>query len=265
MRVAARSGRGPRVYFLTTDGDDSGPSQLYVGEADDVRSRVDSHARSKDFWTHVAAFTSKDSHLNKAHVRYLEARLLALATTADRAVLHNGTAPPIPRLSEADIAEMEGYLDEMLVVLPLIGITAFTPVQQQQATTTQLLLTGRGAQATGADTSDGFVVFEGSLARVDEVPSINIGTTRLRARLLDEGVLERADGHLRFRRAHLFDSPSTAAAVVLGRTANGRIEWKDQTGKTLREAQDESLADHAGAADSDPATSLAERPSRADH
>jgi len=231
----------PGVYFLTAEAEDSTRPLLYIGEADDVRNRVDSHVKSKDFWTQVVAFTSKDGNLNKAHVRYLEARLLALAGAADRVTLLNGTGPALPRLSEADIAEMEGYLSEMLVILPLAGVIAFQAVQRPQASSDDLVLAGRGAQASGADTSEGFVVFEESLARSDEVASINPGTTRLRARLLSEGVLVPDGEHLRFTKAHLFDSPSTAAAVVLGRTANGRIEWKDRTGRTLKAGQEAAL------------------------
>ena len=231
----------PGVYFLTADGEDSTRPLLYVGEADDVRNRVDNHVKNKDFWTGVVAFTSKDGNLNKAHVRYLEARLLALAAAADRVTLLNGTGPALPRLSEADRAEMEGYLSEMLVILPLTGVIAFQAVQRQQSSGDDLVLTGRGAQAKGTETSEGFIVFEGSLARCDEVTSINPGTTRLRARLLLAGVLVAEGEHLRFAKAHLFDSPSTAAAVVLGRTANGRIEWKDRAGRTLKVAQEAAL------------------------
>ena len=112
----------PGVYILTGAATAATLRQrLYVGEADDVRERVDSHVKAKDFWTGVIAFTSKDENLNKGHVRYLEARLLQLAKSADRATLDNGTNPPLPRLSEADRADMEGYLDEMLVILPPRG------------------------------------------------------------------------------------------------------------------------------------------------
>lgn len=231
----------PGVYFLVAESEDSARPLLYIGEADDVRNRVDSHVKNKDFWTHVVAFTSKDGNLNKAHVRYLEARLLVVAAAADRVTLLNGTGPALPRLSEADIAETEGYLSEMLVILPLAGVIAFQAVQRQQTSGDDLVLTGRGAQASGTDNSEGFVVFEGSMARADEVASVNPGTTRLRARLLSEGVLVPDGEHLRFAKAHLFDSPSTAAAVVLGRTANGRIEWKDRTGRTLKAGQEAAL------------------------
>lgn len=231
----------PGVYFLSALGSQEERARLYVGEADDVRDRVDNHVKNKDFWTNVVAFTSKDGNLNKAHVRYLEARLLSLAGRADRVTLLNGTAPPLPRLSEADIAEIEGYLSEMLVILPLLGVVAFEALEREAPVGQRLVLTGKGAQGTGDDTSEGFVVFEGSRARLDEVPSINAGATRLRARLLADGVLVPDGDHLRFAKPFLFDSPSTAAAVLLGRTANGRIEWKDSQGRTLKQVQDDAL------------------------
>ncbi len=234
----ARSG----VYLL------HGPSQedglrdlLYIGEADDVRYRVDSHVRGKDFWTIVVAFTSKDDNLNKAHVRYLEARLLQLALAADRAAVKNGTSPPLPRLSEADRADMEAYLDEMLVILPLLGIGMFEVIEKDAPSADRLHLAGKDAIASGVETSEGFVVFEGSLGRADTVPSLHRYLQVLRERLLAEGVMKPEGKHLRFIKSHLFDSPSTAAAVVLGRTANGRIEWKDETGVTLRQRQEAAL------------------------
>ncbi len=232
----------PGVYLL------HGPSQedglrdlLYIGEADDVRYRVDSHVRGKDFWTTVVAFTSKDDNLNKAHVRYLEARLLQLATGADRADVQNGTAPPLPRLSEADTADMEGYLDEMLVILPLLRLGMFEVIEKDAPAADRLHLAGKDATASGVETSEGFVVFEGSLGRADTVPSLHGFVQVLRERLIAEGVMKPEGKHLRFIQSHLFDSPSTAAAVVLGRSANGRIEWKDETGVTLRQRQEAAL------------------------
>jgi hypothetical protein len=216
-------------------------SLLYLGEADDVRDRVDSHLKGKDFWTTVIAFTSKDDNLNKAHVRYLEVRLLGLATAADRVALTNGTAPALTRLSEADRADMEGYLDEMLVILPLLGVVAFEAIGPPAAEGLELRLISRDAQATGADTPDGFVVAQGSLARLEPASSMHTYLGTLRDNLVKEGVLVHDGGRLRFTKSYLFDSPSTAAGVVLGRSANGRIEWKDAAGQTLKAIQEQAL------------------------
>ena len=87
--------------------------------------RLDQHAKSKDFWTHAAVFTSKDQNLNKAHVQYLEARLVTLASEAKRAELDNGNMPRVAALSEADVADADGFLADMLLCLPVVGVTLF--------------------------------------------------------------------------------------------------------------------------------------------
>jgi Domain of unknown function (DUF4357) len=234
----------PGAYLLTGPPSGAGlKDQLYIGEADDVRDRVDQHLKGKDFWTTVVAFTSKDENLNKAHVRYLEARLVQLAAKAGRIDLLNGTVPALPKLSEPDRADMETYLREMLVILPLLGVVAFEEIETQAAPAARLHLKGKGAQATGADTPEGFVVFEGSLSRIDSVPSIHPYLQAQRERLKAEGVLVPDGSQLRLTRAHLFDSPSTAAGVLLGRSANGRIEWKSASGQTLKEIQEAALGE----------------------
>jgi hypothetical protein len=109
------------VYFLAGPPNvtDAFPS-LYIGECDPLRPRLEQHYAKKDFWTQVIAFISKDDNLNKAHVQYLESRLVALAAEAKRFTLDNGNTPSAPSLSEADIAEMDAFLDEMLLVLPAV-------------------------------------------------------------------------------------------------------------------------------------------------
>jgi hypothetical protein len=239
----------PGVYLLTGPPSGAGlKDQLYIGEADDVRERVDQHLKGKDFWTAVVAFTSKDENLNKAHVRYLEARLVQLAAKAGRINLLNGTVPTLPKLSEPDRADMETYLREMLVILPLLGIVAFEEIETHAAPAARLHLKGKGAQATGADTPEGFVVFDGSLARIDSVPSIHPYLRTQRERLQAEGVLVPSGGHLRLTRAHLFDSPSTAAGVLLGRSANGRMEWRTASGQTLKAMQEAALGEESNSA-----------------
>ncbi len=114
VRPRVEFGR-PGVYVLVGPGDSALP-QVYIGEAEELRSRLDNHRQTKDFWTRVIAFTSKDGSINKAHVRYLESRLIGLAAAAKRAELANGNAPALPALSEPDKADVENFLREMLVI-----------------------------------------------------------------------------------------------------------------------------------------------------
>ncbi len=235
----------PCVYVLLGPNESDGQPRIYIGEADLGRLRISQHAKNFDFWTHLILFTSKDSNLNKAHVKYLESQLVGLAQKAKRAHLENRNQPPSPQLAESDIADVESFLDEMLTLYPLLGLSAFEVVKPASESETipaaTLLLNGKGAKATGRETAEGIVVLAGSQARLDEVDSIHQFGSNLRATLTESGVLRVEAGHLVFTQDYLFSSPSTAAMVLLGRTANGRIEWKTEMGKTLRAIQDEML------------------------
>lgn len=117
---------GPGVYLLSGPTESGVPAvRVYIGETDDLPGRLDSHNKSKDFWNRVIVFTSKDENLNKAHIRYLEARLISLAKAANRAELENGNVGSMPPLSEPDTAEAEAFLREMLLIYPVLGLLAF--------------------------------------------------------------------------------------------------------------------------------------------
>ena len=101
------------------------------------------------------------------------------------------------------------------------------------------------ADATGEMVEDGFVVRKNSMARLGIVTSAIDALAPVRKSLIDGGILVEQDGHLRFTQDYLFSSPSGAAAVVLGRTANGWGEWKDKDGKTLNEIKRGGIAEMA--------------------
>jgi len=235
----------PGIYVLTGASDD-GAQRLYVGEADALRERIRQHVAGKEFWTRLVAFSSTNEGLNKAHVRYLEARLVGLARDANQWELENGTQPAPPPLSEPDRADAEWFLAEMLVIFPLLGIDAFeaassqarAPAPGQEGESPELILRERGAEALGREVADGFVVLKGSLARASETQSIHQFMHDLRRQLLDRGVLVADDDHLAFTQDFRFSSPSTAAGVLVGASANGRLAWKDERGVTLKKLQD---------------------------
>lgn len=237
----------PGIYLLLGPPDRSGAQgRIYVGEADVARARLDQHVRGKDFWTSLILFTSKDENLNKAHIQYLESRLVALALQAKRAELENANAPQPPALSEADRADSESFLDEMLLIYPVLGVTAFEVAGASGASGAEaplLHLSGSGARAEGRDTAEGFLVLKGATARKDEVPSIHHYVSELRSRLLADNVFRPAGDGLELTLDYVFDSPSSAAAALMGRTANGRIEWKDAQGRTLKEIQEAALGE----------------------
>ena len=116
----------PGVYILTgyRGADDQLPT-VYIGEGDVLRSRIDAHFQNKDFWDRGIVFTASNNSLNKAHVRWLESALVSRAVQAQRCILDNGTEPQQVGLSEAERADTEGFLREVLQILPLVGLRAF--------------------------------------------------------------------------------------------------------------------------------------------
>ncbi|MCO5328248.1 MAG: GIY-YIG nuclease family protein [Solirubrobacterales bacterium] len=231
------------VYLLLgNEGEVAGLPTLYVGEADDLSSRIPSHGRNKDFWTRVVIFTSKDGSINKAHAKHLEARLCALASAAKRCELDNKIPPSPPQLSDSDRDSAERFLAEMLIVLPAVGVTAFeNPAAEPTSNSPVLQLEGKGTSARGQETSEGFRVFGGARARKEEVPSIHAWLVEIRADLVRNGALREDRGGFVLTQDYVFDSPSAAAGVLMGRAANGRKEWRTEGGKTLKELQEEAL------------------------
>lgn len=152
-----------------------------------------------------------------------------------------------PSLSEAEEAFAEGFLDDILLCLPILGYALFESAEAAAAGNAPsdaggvtLYLRAKGIEATGADTAAGFVVRVGSKAVCDDkmAPSTHANMREVREELIRQNVLI-ADGDcLRLVQDYLFASPSLAAGVMLGRPANGRVEWKAADGRTLKDIQD---------------------------
>jgi hypothetical protein len=225
------------VYVLLGPSEESELPTVYVGEGDPARPRLERHFADKDFWTTLVLFVSKDESLNKAHVQRLECRLHELARTANRCLLDNVQVPQPPSLSESDTAEVEGFLDEMLLVFPLLGVTVFERPAPTAAGAKRYFLKARGVEAEGYEDDTGFVVLAGSQVARDFVPSAHRYLQTLRAALQERGVIVTAGDELVVTQDYTFDSPSTAAGVLIGRSVNGRVEWKDYDGRTLKENQ----------------------------
>lgn len=226
------------VYVLLGPPGEGELSEVYIGEGDPIRPRLEQHQAKKDFWTTAICFTSKDANLNKAHVQYLESRLLDLARTAKRCTLENGNAPALPSLSEADIADVETFLAEMLLCFPVLGVTIFEKPEQPTKQVAPLFIKAKGIIASGYESAGGFVVRAGSQSPIAEAPSIHAYLHDLRESLFKNGVLVKERTTYRFVQDYEFKSPSTAAGVVLGRSANGRTEWISETGRTLKSIQE---------------------------
>jgi hypothetical protein len=227
------------IYILLGPSEQSDVPMIYVGQGDPIKRRLDSHYAKKDFWTRAVFFVSKDDNLNKAHIGHLESRLISLATETKRCVLDNQNSPTLPSMSEMDVADAEGFLEEILLCLPVLGINEFKKaVANIRKKESRLFLKGPDCQAEGMETHEGFVVFKGALARIGETSSIHKFMTEARESLLRREILEENGEQFVLTQDYTFSSPTTAAGVFLARNANGRTEWKNKQGKTLKEIQE---------------------------
>jgi len=233
----------PGVYVLSGPDPEGGADLAYIGEADPLGRRLEQH-QAREFWTTAYAFTSKDGYLNKAHAQHLEARLIRLAQEAKRCRLENAVQGRSITLADMDRAEADGFLEELLLCCPVLGFRAFEQPTGKPAPTSRRLfnLKGPGASGQGFESPGGFTVLRGAKARREFVESTPASWVALRTQLVNQGVfLEEATG-LSLAQDYEFNSPSQAAMALLARTANGRIEWKDSKGVTLKEHQDQAAA-----------------------
>ncbi len=186
--------------------------------------RLESHYAKKDFWNRAVFFVSTAGQLNKAHVQYLEHRLIDLAKDAKRMALDNVQSPSQPTLSEADRTDMEVFVDHILGILPVLGIQAFEkPQKPRRSDSTKLFISAnsKGITGSGAESTQGFTVHKGSAVAANEVPSIPVSISELRAKLRASGVIIETGDGFEFAQDYDFSSPSKAACVVLRQSANG--------------------------------------------
>lgn len=240
------------VYCLVgPDPESIGKDRVYFGEADNILVRLASHDRdtSKDFWTRAALIISKDENVTKSHGRYLESRLIQLAVEADRASLANGTAPAVPPLPEPDIADMEFFLDQIQMILPVLGFSFLLPkpIHRPQAEaapqspTFELRIAGTFAKAI--ESNGELVVLQGSTARKEGTASWDSYRSQRDQLVADRKLRDSDDpNYYVFAEDVPFNSPSAAATVVAAANCNGRSNWRiSSTGQTYADWQEAKL------------------------
>lgn len=234
------------IYILSgPDPEKSGVTRAYIGSGNSVAERIKQSALKRDFWETAITITTSDDDLSKGHAEYLEARLIEMTDAAGRVTLDNGTSPDTSRrrLPEADVANMEQFLANLKIILPVIGLDMLKPQPRavsDTATPVELRTIGEvrfeirhksGVQAEAVEEDGEFVVLEGSEA-LTGTGYVQQSYGGLKQKLVEDGVLASTiEGKLRFARAFAFSSPSAAAAVILDRNSNGRTEWKVKDSK----------------------------------
>ncbi len=232
------------VYFLVGDAEDGTSHSVYVGQTGDLKQRLNSHNKDKEFWQRVLVLVSRTNSLTQTHALFLEWHCLQYVRKAGRYSDENsnsGSKPHTPAPLEADCMEV---FETGQTLLATLGHPLFAPLVRRaigEAAPEQFFCRSSDSDARGIYTEEGFVVLEGSSGRKDNVKSV-MGTSleRFRNRLFESGVLVVKGSRAVFAKDHLFSSPSMAAMAVMGRTANGWVEWRTKDGATLHSVSRES-------------------------
>ena len=218
----------PAFYILLGE-DESTKPQAYIGETENFKERVKDHDSKKSFWQKALIFVSKDADMTKVDVQYLEHKAIAEAKKANAFVLSdNKQIPKAPNLPEHQQDSMNEFFEDVKFLASFIGCNIFEVSQPKEE---HLFYTkGRGCNAKGFYSSDGFTVLKGSTVAKTMVPSFN--WKEKREKMLQD-YTSTENGILVLTSDKTFSSPSTAADFCIGSSNNGWLGWKDKEGNTL--------------------------------
>lgn len=228
------------LYFLIGESEDAEERRVYVGQTGDLRARLTSHNKEKDFWQRALILISRTNSLTQTHSLFLEWRCLQAIRAAERFTDQNGNSgskPHTPPPMEADCHEI---FDTGRTLLATLGYPLFDSVTKSVSETKKedevFYCKAAGCDGRGLYTPEGFVVLKDSIGRKGSLPSIsNTSDERFRNKLIAAHVMRVEGEKVIFEKNHLFNSPSMAAVSLLGGTANGWTIWKSKEGKTLDE------------------------------
>ncbi|MDA0772040.1 MAG: GIY-YIG nuclease family protein [Cyanobacteria bacterium] len=225
------------IYFLLGESEESAKPLVYIGETENCYSRLKQHDQKKDFWNAAIIIRSKTNDFNRAHVRYLEYFCHNKIKQIDRYQVENSQIPVQPHIQETTEAELMDHIETITILLSALGSPVLEETHKADSgsdAAEMLYCTSKNANACGRYLEDGFIVYKGSRIIKDTVPS-GERAKEARDKLFNTGILENRDDGLYFARDQIFNSPSYASNVILGRSSNGWIEWKNSEGKTLDE------------------------------
>nr|WP_241753141.1 GIY-YIG nuclease family protein [Paenibacillus polymyxa] len=244
----------PGVYILKSlPNNDNYNERIYIGEAENLKKRLKQHlADSEKDFIEFVAFISKDEMLTKSHIKYLESRIISLSKDAKTAEIDNAVQPELTTLPEADISDMEYFLEQMKLIFPVVNFMFLVPSTLKQSNDNIIsspqvssdiiyTLKSKRASAKLIETEKGYVVLSGSQSCKQTSSSISEGWIKQRNKLIETGVLIDGGEFYIFNENAIFSSISAATAVVLGRQAAGPVEWIDVNGRTFKQNQEKKF------------------------
>ena len=242
------------IYFLFGRDEDKQKDVTYIGQAttrkngEGVLLRIQEHTRDThaDYFNDVIILTTQNNSFGPTEISYLENKFTQLAKEAGRYIVKNGNDPNPGNVTEEKESELDEIIENTLMIIGTLGYRVFVPMTKKVSQdltdnhSTYLYLkrktkkSNKVIEATCERTTEGFVVLEGSQVEIMDSPSLPASLKEMRQNLIASQVIQ--DGVLKEKQ--LFSSPSYAAAFLLGMQTNGRTDWKDQDGRTLKELEE---------------------------
>lgn len=242
------------IYFLFGRDEDKQKDVTYIGQAttrkngEGVLLRIQEHTRDThaDYFNDVIILTTQNNSFGPTEISYLENKFTQLAKEAGRYIVKNGNDPNPGNVTEEKESELDEIVENTLMIIGTLGYRVFVPMTKKVSQdltdnhSTYLYLkrktkkSNKVIEATCERTTEGFVVLEGSQVEIKDSPYLPASLKEMRQNLIASRVIQ--DGVLREKQ--LFSSPSYAAAFLLGMQTNGRTDWKDQDGRTLKELEE---------------------------
>lgn len=242
------------IYFLFGRDEDKQKDMIYIGQAttrkngEGVLLRIQEHTRDThaDYFNDVIILTTQNNSFGPTEISYLENKFTQLAKEAGRYIVKNGNDPNPGNVTEEKESELDEIIENTLMIIGTLGYRVFVPMTKKVSQdlidnhSTYLYLkrktkkSNKVIEATCEQTTEGFVVLEGSQVEIMDSPNLPVSLKEMRQNLIASQVIQ--DGVLKEKQ--LFSSPSYAAAFLLGLQTNGRTDWKNQDGRTLKELEE---------------------------
>lgn len=247
------------IYFLLGKNvDDKG--LVYIGQASNRKNgegvllRILEHTKKEDkeYFEEVIILTTQNNSFGPTEISYLENKFTSLATEINRYEVKNGNEPNIGNVTEEKQSELDEIIENTKIIIGTLGHRLFVPmlrkennqvdVEQEELAlflSRKVKKTGQLIQAKCKRTLEGYVLLEGSMVfDTDKKEGAPLSLLKLREELISKGLI--VNGIL--QKKQLFNSPSYAAAFVLGTNTNGRVDWKAEDGRTLKEIEESEIA-----------------------
>ena len=242
------------IYFLFGRDEDKQKDVTYIGQAttrkngEGVLLRIQEHTRDThaDYFNDVIILTTQNNSFGPTEISYLENKFTQLAKEAGRYIVKNSNDPNPGNVTEEKESELDEIVENTLMIIGTLGYRVFVPMIKKVSQdltdnhSTYLYLkrktkkSNKVIEATCERTTEGFVVLDGSQVEIKDSPYLPASLKEMRQNLIASRVIQ--DGVLKEKQ--LFSSPSYAAAFLLGMQTNGRTDWKDQDGRTLKELEE---------------------------